>query len=170
MDVVILVTIIYRIKNTVSLIKQINFNRVCMLFVKHLFGKEQDNLKLAANFKTFFIRQIRFLLNECYLRSLKQGATRVDLTNQLIITAINPLHFHILRIIFLAIKVREILHLHTYNSRPAWLSWPSLNLCGSLANRSSYFLFLVAKLLYNYLCPSVRLSVRFRGKRDFLGP
>ncbi len=30
--------------------------------------------------------------------------------------------------------------------------------------------FLVAKLLYNYLCPSVRMSVRFRGKRDFLGP
>ena len=30
--------------------------------------------------------------------------------------------------------------------------------------------FLVAKLLYNYLYPSVRMSVRFRGKRDFLGP
>ncbi len=30
--------------------------------------------------------------------------------------------------------------------------------------------FLVAKLLYNYLCPSVCPSVRLRGKRDFLGP
>ena len=34
--------------------------------------------------------------------------------------------------------------------------------------------FLVAKLLYNYLCPSVRPSVRpyvrFSGKRDFLSP
>ena len=33
-----------------------------------------------------------------------------------------------------------------------------------------FVVFLVAKLLYNYLCPSVRPSVRFRGKRDFLGP
>ena len=55
--------------------------------------------------------------------------------------------------------------------------------CPSLFNnKCDLKLFLVAKLLYNYLCPSVCpyvrpsvcpsvcLSVRFRGKRDFLSP
>ncbi len=40
------------------------------------------------------------------------------------------------------------------------------------ASFNQFQYFLVAKLLYNYLCPSVCmyvcLSVRFRGKRDFL--
>ncbi len=49
-----------------------------------------------------------------------------------------------------------------------------LQLCGSMELVLDHPVFLVAKLLYKYLFPSVRmsvcLSVRFRGKRDFLGP